>query len=198
VRWLAATGWGLAFGVPAGVVVAVAEIVAGPVGLFVGIVVAGTAFVLVFPRTFYPSLCRRSMQRQLDPAAAPPADTEPAELALPHRMAAVLTARDWDGLRGLVAENLTVRVPPRERSMGPGLYLRGARLMARAYPDLRMSVEAVVARPAEPGTVWVRFAEVGHAWRGPTLDAAWWERWELTDERDRVQRIELVGVTRLA
>ena len=144
-------------------------------------------------RALAPRRHRALLAQLIDPGAGPPAGAAPVAPELAQHWARVVTARDWDAARDLLAEDLHVDSAARHFH-GRASYLRGARSVAGAYARRSVRVDEVVADGASPHDVWVRFTQTTG---GPALEATWWERWTLDPAHELILEIAFGGVTRL-
>jgi len=196
-RWLIAC---LAIVGPPGVAVGFWLSQSGGAAAWIGgplvMLAAYLVLVQVFHRYFAPRRHRALLEALTDPAAGPPAQTEPIELAIADDWAAALTAQEWRAANDLLDPHLHVDSNARHYH-GRAAYIKATRMVACAYPERRVDVDEVVADPAEPAVAWVRFTQAGRPHRGPALEATWWERWTLDPAREQIREIDFGGVTRL-
>lgn len=190
----------------AGVAIGVGAVVAGQqfggaAALVVTVLVAVLAlvlFVYVLLIRRLPARLRESVEVGLDPAGGPPADAVPIALDVVARWLAAVNARDWPALAALLTDDFTATGSPDGRTYGRRIYMTTARQMARMYPDLRIRVDEVLARPSEPQLAWVRLTETGAARHGPPLDVTVLERWTLDDAAGRLRAVHHAGVERMS
>jgi hypothetical protein len=163
--------------------------------LVAGSFIGGFRFAIA--RYWAPRRYRALVSAQITPDVGPPGDALPVAPELAQRWAQAITQRDWSAARGLVVDDFVVESSSSERPFSRRLYFRGLRIVTTAFPDLRVSVDEVVGRPAEPDIIWVRLTRVGRPRRGPALHITGWERWTLDDSRVRVRIVTAAGVTHM-
>lgn len=184
-----------------GISIAAEALLGGTAGILVTLLVAYVALRvltgLVITRRL-PLRLRAVLEARVDPDAGPPADAAPIELGVAARLVEAVNARDWLGFGRLLNANLRLTSATDKRVHGRRMYVFAARQAVRAYPDLHMAVDEVVAQADAPGVAWVRLTETGTPRSGPPLDVTWWERWTLDDSGERLSEVHLAGVVRMS
>ncbi len=171
---------------------------AGLIGGIAGLVIAvvGAALIggltpLFIRRYIAPRQLRAVLRRMEGEGETPPPDAQPVDLPLAERYAAAMTGRDWTALDALVDPELVVVHPWSKRPYGRQRFLKAAKVTAAVYPDMRVTLEEVVADPASPDVTWVRVSETGQPRAGAPLRASWWERWTLGGDRRTIRELAL-------
>jgi hypothetical protein len=181
-----------------------AHVVRGWVGGVAGVVASALVMCVLLAllrfamiRYWVPRRYRALVSAQITPDARPPADALPVASDLAQHWAQAVTQRDWRAARRLVEDDMVVETSSSERPFSRRLHFRGLRIITTAFPDLRVSVDEVLGRPAEPDVIWVRLTQAGRPRRGPALHITGWERWTLDRTSRRVRVVRSVGVTQV-
>ncbi len=186
-------------------------VIGGLVGLGAGVLggAAGLAFAVVgvvlisllgprfLVRFVVPRQTRGVLRRLAHSGDLPPAGVRPIDLPLAEAYAAAINARDWDALIELAGVDFVVRHPEASKPFGRKRFVKAARVVTEAYPDLRIEVEEVVADLASPDVAWVRFLETGQPRVGTPLRAVWWERWTLGDGGRTIRELAVGRATQV-
>ena len=189
----------VAVGVVIGIVVSVIRAaVGGAAGTVLGVLVGIALYALfmyVFATRWLPRRLHGVYESLLDPAAGPPDDAEPTVVDAVDRVTAAINDRDWPAVASALSDDYEMTAV-NGRVYGRRAYLKTMRRCALIYPDMRVVVERVVARPGSPETVWVRSTMTGTPRGGPALDVTCWGRTTL-DDAERLRTEELTGVVRM-
>ncbi len=190
----------VAMGIVIGLVISAIRVaVGGAAGTVLGVLVGVSLyalFIYVFATRWLPRRVHALYESLLDPAVGPPGDAEPTVVDVVDRVTAALNDRDWPAVASALSDDYELTVV-NGRVYGRRMYLRTMPRLARIYPDLRIVVEQVVARPGSPETVWVRSRSSGTPRSGPALDVTCWVRTTLDGGAERLRAEELTGVVHM-
>jgi hypothetical protein len=153
----------------------------------------------IAPRLYIRYLCpaktRAAVLALLDPAWPSPQGVA-ADFPLHERVNAVVDARDWRALRGMLTPDFAW-VDYQGRPRGTKMYVCQLQNMQRMYRELDGETERVLADPYDPNVIYVLSRTVGRPHRGPSLDMTGWSRWQLAPGHEQVREIAAGGVIRV-
>lgn len=186
---------------PLTIIVSTTTLVFGLVGCFVAIGVAAMVCLIAWwliPYYLVPRQLRAGLRKLVVDDAGPPANSEPASVPIVDQWERAFQRSDWSAPMEFLDESYESRYPQLEKTYDMKQIRKRMKNLSSALRDLDVEVDDVRTVPGSPDNVWVRSTQTMVVRRGPAIKCTGWEKWTLTDSRERVLRAEFLGVTHLA